>query len=120
LVEEQGTKALTILKAGMQNGTVRLANVLTSPKGRSQAVDSERSWKGPVLPLLVPLLNPFSRAKGPVVLGEFVTVTSIVPFGVHTPVVLYIASKTMPCLVCRRETEVRRCCFYLNLACISK
>jgi len=29
--------------------------------------------------------HPFSRAKGPVVLGEFVTVTSIVPFGIHTP-----------------------------------
>lgn len=30
--------------------------------------------------------------------------------------VLDIASKTMPCLVCCREAEVSRCCFYLNLA----
>lgn len=81
----------------------------------SEAVDSERSWKRPVLPLLIPFLNPFSGAKRPVVLGKFVTVASIVPFGIHAPVVLNIASKTMPCLVCCREAEVRRCCFYLNL-----
>ena len=29
--------------------------------------------------------HPFSRAKGPVVLGKFFTITSIVPFGIHTP-----------------------------------
>jgi hypothetical protein len=29
---------------------------------------------------------------------------------------LNVASKTMPGLVCCREAEVSRCCFYLNLA----
>jgi hypothetical protein len=29
--------------------------------------------------------HPFSRAKRPVVLCKFLTITSIIPFGIHTP-----------------------------------
>jgi len=115
-LKSKGQKAFTILEVGMQNGTVGLPGQLVDwSNWRSRAVHSERSWKRPVLPLLVPFLNPFSRAKGPVVLGKFFANTSIIPFGIQTPVVLDIASKTMPCLVCCREAEVSRCCFYLNL-----
>lgn len=83
--------------------------------GDSQTEDLEGPWKCPILPLLIPLINPFSWAKRSVVLGKFLTVSSFFPFGIHTPVVLNIASKTMPGLVCCRKAEVSRCCFNLNL-----
>lgn len=57
LVEEQGTKGIDDSGSRNAEWNSRTGQLVDWSKGRSRAVDSERSWKRPILPLLVPFLN---------------------------------------------------------------
>uniref|UniRef100_A0A2P2JJV4 Uncharacterized protein MANES_14G163500 n=1 Tax=Rhizophora mucronata TaxID=61149 RepID=A0A2P2JJV4_RHIMU len=83
----------------------------------STGVRLKRAWERPTLPLFVPLLNPFTRAKSTIVLGKSITFIRFITFCCHTPMKLNVASEAVSGLIRCGEPKISRSSFQFDLVC---
>uniref|UniRef100_A0A2P2JQC2 Uncharacterized protein MANES_02G149600 n=1 Tax=Rhizophora mucronata TaxID=61149 RepID=A0A2P2JQC2_RHIMU len=67
------------------------------------------TWKGAILPLLIPSLYPFTRTKGTIIFCKPVTLLGTFTLSSSAPVILNVSCKAVPCLICGWKTKISRC-----------